>query len=40
MSDCALNSLPSREYSNIFIAAAFTGKYFSGKTSKPVKSPY
>ena len=40
MSVCALNSLPSGEYSNLFIVAAFSNKPFSGKTSFPVKNSY
>ena len=40
MSVCAFNSLPKDEYSNLFILAAFSGKYFSGKTSLPVKNSY
>ena len=34
------NSLPNDEYSNIFIAAAFSNKSFSGKTSLLVKILY
>ena len=38
MSVCAFNSLPKGEYQNLFIAAAFPSKSFSGKTSFPVKN--
>ena len=38
MSVCAFNSLPNEEYSNLFIVAAFSNKFFSGKTSLPVKN--
>ena len=34
------NSLPNGEYSNFFNAAAFLNKYFSGRTSFPVKNSY
>ena len=37
MSICYFNSLPNDEYSNIFIPAAFSNKYFSGKTYQQVK---
>ena len=37
---CALNSLPKGQYSNLFVVAVFSNKYFSGKTSLPVKSVY
>ena len=37
MSICTFSSLPKGEYSNLFIAAAFSSKSFSGKTSLPVK---
>ena len=40
MSVCAFNYLLKGEYSNLFIAAAFSGKSFSGKTSLPVKNTY
>ena len=40
MSVCAFNSLPKEEYSNHFIAAAFSSKSFSGKTSLVVKNSY
>ena len=38
MSVCAFNSLPNEEYSNLFIVAAFSNKFFSGKASLPVKN--
>ena len=34
------NSLPNGEYSNLFKSAAFLNKYFSGRTSFPVKNSY
>ena len=37
---CSFKSLPNGEYSNILIAAAFSSKSFSGKTSLPVKNLY
>ena len=37
---CFFNSVPNGEYSNLFIAAAFFNKYFSGKESFPVKNSY
>ena len=40
MSVCAFNCLPNRECSNLFIAAAFSAKSFSGKTSLQVKNSY
>ena len=40
MSVCAFNSLPNGKYSNLFIAAAFCSKSFSGKTSLTVKNSY
>ena len=40
MSVYAFNSLPNREYSNLFIVAAFSSKSFSSKTSLPVKNLY
>ena len=40
MSVCAFNSLPDKKYSNLFIVTAFSSKYFSGKTSLPVKNLY
>ena len=40
MSVCAFNSLPNREYSNIFIVAAFSIKSFSGETSLSIKNSY
>ena len=40
MSVCAFNSLPNGEYSNLFIVTDFSSKYFSGKTSFPVKNSY
>ena len=39
MSVCAFDSLPKGKYSNLFIVAAFSNMYFSGKTSMPVKNP-
>ena len=36
MSVCAFNSLPSGEYSHLFIVAAFSSKSFPNKTSLPV----
>ena len=38
MSFRALNSLPNREYSNLFNVAAFSKKCFSGKKSLLVKN--
>ena len=38
MSVFAFNSSPNGEYSNLFSAAAFSSKYFSDKTSVPVKN--
>ena len=32
--------MPKREYSNLFNVAAFSSKYFSGKTSLPFKNLY
>ena len=32
MSLCAFNSFPNGGYSNVFIVAAFSSKYFSGRT--------
>ena len=40
MSACAFNFLPNGEYSNLFIAANFSSKSFSGKTSLPFKNSY
>ena len=40
MSICTFSSLPKGEYSNLFIAAAFSSKFFSGKISLPVKISY
>ena len=40
MSVFAFNSLPNGEYSNLFIVAAFSNKFLSGKTSLPVKNSY
>ena len=40
MSVCAFNSLPNRDYSYLFIEAAFSSKSFSGKASLPVKYSY
>ena len=40
MSGCTFNYLPNGEYSNLFIAAAFSSKSFTGKTSLPVKNSY
>ena len=37
---CAFNSLPKGKYSNLFIVVAFFSKYFSSKTSFPVKNSY
>ena len=37
---CAFNFLSKGEYSNLFIAAAFSSKSFSGKISLPVKNSY
>ena len=37
---CTFNSLPIREYLNLFIVTAFPSKSFSGKTSLPVKTSY
>ena len=36
----AFNSLPKGKYSNLFIVVAFFSKYFSSKTSFPVKNSY
>ena len=36
----AFNSLPNGEYSNHFIVAAFSSKFFSSKTYLPVKNSY
>ena len=40
MAVCAFNSLPNREYQNLFIVAAFSRQSFSEKTSFPVKNSY
>ena len=40
MSVCAFNYLRNGEYPNLFIVAAFSNKYFSGKISSPVKNSY
>ena len=40
MSVCAFNSLLKGEYSNLFVAAAFSRKSFLGETSLPVKNTY
>ena len=40
MSLCAFNSLPNKEYSNLFIVAAFSNNSFLGKTSLPIKNSY
>ena len=40
MSVCTFNSLPNREYSNLFNVGAFSSNSFSGKTSFPVKNSY
>ena len=40
MSVCAFNSLLKGEFSNLFIIAAFSNKYFSGKTPLSVKNSY
>ena len=40
MSVCLFNSLPSGEYSNYLVVAAFSNKPFSSKTSSPVKYSY
>ena len=40
MSVFTFNYLPNGEYSNLLIAAAFSSKSFTGKTSFPVKSSY
>ena len=40
MSFCAFNFLPEDEYSNLFIAAAFSSKSFSGTKSLPVRNSY
>ena len=40
MSACAFNYLPSGEYSNVFIVAAFSSNSFSGKTYLPVQNSY
>ena len=40
MSLCSFNSLPSGEYSNLLIVAAFSNSPFSGKTSLSDKSSY
>ena len=40
MSDCAFNSLPNGEYSNLFNAIVFSGKSVSRKKSLPVKNLY
>ena len=40
MSVCFFNSPPNDEYSNFLIAAAFSNKTFSCKTSLPVKNSY
>ena len=40
MSVCASNSLPNEEYSNLLIAAAFSGKFFSGIKSWPATNLY
>ena len=37
---CFSTSLPNGEYSNIFIAAGLSNKFFSGKTYFPVKNSY
>ena len=37
---CGFGSLPNREYSNFFNAAAFSFNYFSGKTYLPVKNSF
>ena len=38
MSFYFFKSLPNGEYSNLLIAAAFSNKYFSHKTSLPVNN--
>ena len=40
MSDDALNHLCKSKYSNLFILTAFSNKFFSIKTSLPVKNSY
>ena len=40
MSVFAFNYLPKDEYSNLLISAAFSSKYFSFKTSLPVKNSH
>ena len=37
---CAFNSLPKGKYSNLLNVVAFNSKYFSSKTSFPVKNSY
>ena len=37
---CAFSYFHNGEYSNLFIVAAFPSKYFSCKTSLPVKNSY
>ena len=37
---CGFGSLPNREYSNFFNAAAFSFNSFSGKTYLPVKNSF
>ena len=37
---CFFISLPNGEYSNLFNAAAFSSKHFSGKISLPVKNSH
>ena len=40
MSACAFDSFPNGNFSSLFILAGFSKKYFSGKTSLPVKNSY
>ena len=40
MSVCVFHSLSKDKYSNLFIVAAFSNVYFSGKISLPVKNSY
>ena len=40
MSVCDFNSLRNGKYSNLFIVAAFSNNFFSGKNFLPVKNSY
>ena len=40
MPDCAFNSSPNNEYSNLFIVAAFCNRSFLCKTTLSVRNSY